>query len=295
LLRIAHISDLHLKKNDENSFQAIFIRLMNNIVTNKCNHLIITGDISDNSDIADLKYVKLILKKYKYTSPDNLSVTIGNHDIFGGAKKGPDVILFPTECKNTNYNSKVKKFCEVFSAKKELASGQFNKNIFLNLKMLSNEIALISVNSIAKWSAYLNPIASNGLVSKADMKRLETLLSKKELHNKFKIVLIHHHLNEPDIKNLSDPHSLWLYSERYTMKLHNKDEIIDLFDRYKVDLILHGHTHITESYKIRRSIFINSSGCIMPFTDRKLYQYHIINFPYPESNPSKFEIRKLTF
>jgi 3',5'-cyclic AMP phosphodiesterase CpdA len=267
---------------------------MNNIVKNKCNHLIVTGDISNNSDIADLKYVKLVLKKYNFTAPDNLSVTIGNHDIFGGAKKGPDVFLFPTECKNINYDSKVKIFCEVFSAKKELASGQFNKNIFLNLKMLSNDIVLIPVNSIANWSANLNPTASNGLISKADIKKLETLLSKKELNNKFKIVLIHHHFNEPEINNLRDSHSLWLYSERYTMKLHNKDEIIDLFDRYKVDLILHGHTHITESYKINRSLFINSSGCIMPFTDRRLYQYHIINFPDPKSNPFKFEIKKIT-
>ena len=268
---------------------------MENIVKNKCNHLIITGDISDTSNIADLRYVKSVLKKYKLYSPDNLTVTIGNHDIFGGAKKGPEVYLFPSECKNTNYDSKVQKFYEILTTKEELASGQFNKNIFPNSKKISNGIAIISVNSIAKWSADLNPIASNGLVSKSDIKRLETILRKKDLHNKFMIVLIHHHFNEPDINKLGDSHSLWLYSERNTMKIHNKNEITDLFDRCKVDLILHGHTHITESYKINRSLYINSSGCIMPFTDNRLNQYHIIIFPDAESNPFNFEIKKITF
>ena len=294
MFKIAHISDLHIRLNDENKLKDKFVNLMESISNNGCNHLIITGDISDSSDVKELKQVKSILKKYKFDTIEKLSVTIGNHDIFGGAKKGPEVYLFPTECKNTNYNSKVRNFSDIFTQNNELKSNHKKGNIFPILKKLSTKIVLISINSVAKWSVDLNPIASNGIVDTENLTKLKIILKSKVIKDKFKIVLIHHNFKEPEINSLHDSHSLWLYSERNTMKLHNKNDLITLFDRYSVNLILHGHTHKTESYKINRNKYLNSSGCMIPFTDDRLHKYHIISFPDSKSNPFKFKTEIIT-
>jgi 3',5'-cyclic AMP phosphodiesterase CpdA len=294
LYRIAHISDLHLRAENGNKHLDLFLALLNDIKIKKCDHLVITGDISDTSDPGDFIIITDILKKNNFYNPEKLSVTIGNHDIFGGAKKGQDVFLFPTESKNVDYFLKVHQFNKYFQATSNDNNYMCKIEDSLSLKFLTGNIVLISINSIAQWSANKNPISSNGFISSKNIKRIKKLLDNEDLEKKIKIVLIHHHFKEPRNNELNNPHSLWLYSERNTMKLHHKERILKLFDKYEINFILHGHTHITESYNINGRTFLNSSGCIMPFTDDRKLQYYILNIPEKAIRSDNITFRKIT-
>jgi|WetSurMetagenome_2_1015567.scaffolds.fasta_scaffold09131_4 predicted phosphodiesterase len=295
MYKIAHISDIHLQEKEEGNHKKKFESLLKDIFLHKCNHLVITGDINNTGELKDYKSVKILLKKFGFFDSDKLTVTIGNHDIFGGAKKGDDVFLFPQTCKNINYNKRVYEFFKQFEKSFEKTELIDNKKIFPFYKLINDRIALIGINSIAHWSMDINPNASNGYIDDYNFIQSKALLNSEVLKEKIKIVLIHHHFGEPLKSITNSAHNLWLYSERRTMKLHNKKRIFKLFKETGVDLILHGHTHISDSYKLEGCLYVNSSGCIMPFTENKLCQYHIINFDFDtKKKRNKLPINKIT-
>jgi 3',5'-cyclic AMP phosphodiesterase CpdA len=290
LYEIAHISDTHITNNSLKHID-IFGKLLESISINKCDHLIITGDIGDSSRKEDYTIIRKYLKKYNYLNSSKLSVTIGNHDIFGGAQRGDNVFLFPDTCKKTDYYLKVNDFINYFSESFKKTVISDNKRIFPYYKILYDNIALIGINSIALWSVDENPTASNGNIDEINFDEIQKILSLSEIQKRIKIVLIHHQFYEPDLNAADKQHHLWLYSERNTMKLHRKDRIINLFGKYGVDLILHGHSHLTHTYFINKNLYINSSGCTVPFSQIKKCSYNIISFPGNRKN--KFIVKKI--
>ena len=294
MYKIAHISDLHINKEEHDENTQTFLDLLADIVKRNCNHLFITGDITNNANDEEYEKVKNLLSKCDFLNSDSLTITIGNHDIFGGAKKGPNVFLFPTECKNIDYYEKVKMFYEQFNESFENTKLSSDDTIFPYLKILKNNIAIIVINSIAEWSSDLNPIGSNGNINDYNFKRIKKLLTQKKIKDMLRIVLIHHQFNSPAKSKLDDEHVLWLYSERRTMRLHNKKRLFKLFKKVGVDMILHGHTHITNSYKLKESLFVNSSASTIPFTKDKKKRYHIVSIPNESEQMKNFSKEIIT-
>jgi 3',5'-cyclic AMP phosphodiesterase CpdA len=291
MYKIAHISDLHISSVSKDLNIIIFEKLLRDIVSIKCNHLVISGDITNNATEEEYDMINMLLKKYDYFDSDKLTVCIGNHDIYGGGTKSENSFMFPFLCKQIDYKKSLIQFQDNFLYSFTNSVVMKRNNYFPNLKILNNEIAIISLNSIPEWSHNLNPAASNGKVSNTELKDFEILLKSDLVKNKLKIVIIHHHFNEPKIDKNNYIHSLWLYSEKETMKLHNAKILLKIFNKYDVDIVMHGHTHITNTYKIGKQIFINSSGCIMPFTEEIKYKYYIIEF---QSKNSNFKIQEIT-
>jgi len=294
MYKIAHISDLHINKEEHDANTQTLLDLLADIVKRNCNHLFITGDITNNANDEEYEKMKNLLSKCDFLNSDSLTVTIGNHDIFGGAKKGPDVFLFPTDCKNTNYYEKVKIFYKQFNESFENTKLSSEDTIFPYLKILKENIAIIGINSVAEWSSDLNPTGSNGNINDDNFKRIKKLLTQKKIKDILKIVLIHHQFNRPSKSELDDEHVLWLYSERRTMRLHNKKRLFKLFKKAGVDLLLHGHTHITNSYKLKGSLFVNSSASAIPFTKDKKKRYHIISIPDEHEQMKNFSLEVIT-
>lgn len=279
MYRIAHITDLHIKSLDLKGYKKQLFNLLDDIKRRECDHIFITGDMIDNGEDRDYQTLLKILNSYGLMDTKKMSVTIGNHEIFGGTQTAEDVFLFPTRCRNTDYNEQVKKFYENFKPCFEEADINNEENPFPYCKILLDKIAVIGINSNAHWSKIRNPIGSNGAVYDEQFKKLEKILKSDKVKDKIKIVLIHHHFNKTSEAPTNIVHSLWLYVERRTMKLHNKKRLFKLFKDSKVDLVLHGHTHISDSYSRRGSLFVNSSACVIPFTESKLRKYHIIKIP----------------
>ncbi|CAN5513436.1 metallophosphoesterase family protein [soil metagenome] len=284
MYKIAHITDLHLKKIDVKEHKKRAHELLESIKENNCDHVLLTGDIVDNTEDKDFKSVRRMFKKYDLLDPEKLSVTIGNHDLFGGPTTPDNLFYFPTKCKTTDYNAAVTNFFHQFRETFKTAELFGGPKVFPYQKIVLDKVAVIGVNSVAMWSKIGNPVASNGAIYTEQYENLKEILHSEKIKDKFKIVLIHHHFNKIDKESKNIAHSLWLKIEQRTMRLHNKKRLFRLFKAAGVKLILHGHTHICESYTRKGSMFVNSSGCVVPFTENKIRQYNIINIPKDPSN-----------
>jgi UDP-2,3-diacylglucosamine pyrophosphatase LpxH len=237
-----------------------------------CRHVIITGDIVDNPEVKDLQYVREILSNMDLLDSDKLSIVPGNHDVFGGAPSGTSFFKFPMMCKGVNYDDNVDKFIETF---KETFP---NNNSFPFLKVMDN-IAMIGINSVDIWSEDRNPEGSNGEVDVIAFKKISKLLKSEEVRNKYKIVLMHHYFNKMKPLEKYPAHSLWLKTVNRKMKLYGKKILTDLFRKHKVNLVLHGHSHVNHIYNIKGVTYVNSSAACFPLTDDGIRMYNILSIP----------------
>lgn len=267
-MKIAHISDLHLNTlfNDSNLLR--IKRLLKYISNQEVDHLIISGDLTDNADESDLILLKKILNKFGFASYLNLTVLPGNHDIFGGPQKAVDIFSFPEKCKQVDYQSKLKIFREIFKESFVGIETNNNSEIFPFVKDLGS-ILLIGINSIAEYSKLKNPFASNGEVNLKQFNSLNELLNKYIETNIFKIVVIHHHFNK--IKNTKRSIAgLWQNIEKQTMKLKKKKRLLSLFQKHNVDLVVHGHIHYNEYYERKGISFLNGGASTVGYTGKSL-------------------------
>ena len=278
-MRIAHISDLHLcGKYKKNNIERTEI-LIRHALDNGVQHFVFTGDISDNAEENDFIVFKEILRKYDLLNSDKTTIIIGNHDIFGGPQTAQDVLNFPSKCMLVDYRAKVSLFMNHF---KELFDNAVFQNEEMSFPFLKEfkDILLIGINSIDHYSWFKNPFASNGKVSKQQIKALKHLLKTQEFKEKIKIVLIHHHFYKKDMIARSSQSSLWNKIENFTMKLRGKKELLKIFEEYNVKLILHGHSHDMVDYYRKGIRCINAGGSIENESSDELNLYIIDAFPF---------------
>lgn len=287
-MKIAHISDLHLNTlfNDSNLMRVK--RLIKYISTQSVDHLIISGDLTDNADESDLLILKRILNKYGFSSHLTLTVIPGNHDIFGGPQKPIDIFTFPDRCKEVDYDAKVNLFKEVFKETFFNTLTTDSESNFPFVKEIENVI-ILGINSIAEYSKYKNPFASNGEVKLKHFNKIDELLKKYSEKDVFKVVTIHHHFNK--MKNTKRSISgLWQNIEKQTMKLKKKKRLLSLFQKHNVDIVLHGHIHYNEFYERKGIAFLNAGASTVGYTGKSL-RVNIISFL---QNTIHCEMHKLT-
>ena len=99
MYRLAHITDVHIKYNSPEPNLGVFRALLNDAVSRGCDHILLTGDLSDYCDNRDFAIIRNLLTEFKLLDPDRLSVVPGNHDIFGGPNPNLPFFLYPTHCK----------------------------------------------------------------------------------------------------------------------------------------------------------------------------------------------------
>lgn len=268
-MKIAHISDLHLNTYYSNSHLREIRSLLKYCNDEGVNHLIITGDLTDNASEVNLNILRKSLIYFGYESSNKLSLVIGNHDIFGGIQKAEEIFSFPDKCKKTDYNAKIRSFNQIFGNAFSELIYQGKSNSYPYAKILGDAL-IIGINSNAEYSSFSNPFASNGEVSLDQFTETAKILNEYGYLVKYRIILIHHHFNK--MKNISGFSSsgLWQNIEKQTMKLRKKSRLYTLFQEYKVDLILHGHLHITQHYEKRGLNFLNAGGSIKTGDSGKL-------------------------
>ncbi len=260
-MRIAHISDLHFNTKFKSGNILKAKRLIKHALNSGAEHLVISGDISDNSDEKDFIILKEILKRFDLLRSDKTSIVIGNHDIFGGPQTAQDVLNFPSKCMNTNYHQKVAKFIDHF---KELFENTIRPHdeLFFPFAKEFKDVLLVGLNSNAEYSRLKNPFASNGHVSKIQRQFLKVILTKNEFKEKVKIILTHHHFYPKNVTSHSSESTMWNRIENYTMKLRGKKKLLKLFLESNVKLVLHGHSHEMKEYFREGIRFVNSGGSV---------------------------------
>lgn len=251
-------------------------------------HLVITGDLTDDASEVDLGILKKALKSYGFDNGEKLSVVIGNHDIYGGVQKAEDIFNFPDRCRKTDYREKIKLFNSILNFSFDNCIYQ-SENLSYPYAKLLNDVLFIGINSNAEYSSLTNPFASNGEVSLRQQSEIIKILSKYGSAAKYRIILIHHHFNKiTSMKNLSSA-GLWQNIEKQTMKLRKKKKLLKIFNYFNVDLVLHGHLHETEAYHKSDIDFYNAGGLIKSINSKKL-KFNVVNI---DSNGIRVELIKL--
>lgn len=259
-MRIAHISDIHINTAFKKANLGKTKKLIKFALEKGFDHLVITGDISDNSEEKNFLIFRKILKSFDLLDSRKTTVTIGNHDIFGGVQTALDVVNFPSKCLKTDYEKKVIEFVGHF---KELFEGCFyplKKKLFPFAKIV-DDVAFIGLNTNDVYSRIKNPFASNGKVYKDQFGGIKQLLESGELMGKRKIILSHHHFYK-NTEEATSSSSMWNKIEGYTLKLRGKKKLFNLFKENNVELVLHGHSHEMREYQRKGIKFLNAGGSV---------------------------------
>lgn len=269
---IAQISDLHLNSFYNDSVLKNINLLLKHISDRNVDHLVITGDLTDNATEKDLDLLRKSLKKYGFLSGERLSIVIGNHDIFGGVQKAEDIFIFPEKCSSIDYSDKVSNFISYFPEAFDNCVYLSSKDFFPYSKRINNTL-LIGLNSISEYSRLSNPFGSNGEISTSQFGDTYDILKSVDKDIKYRIVLIHHHFNKLKIHSKSTFGNLWGNIEKQTMKLRNKRRLFNLFNEYNVDIVLHGHVHESKEYFRKGVRFLNAGATIKNNHDSIIVNY----------------------
>ncbi len=282
-MKIVHISDLHLDGVHKRTNYRKSLKLLEFASDNGFDHMIISGDITENAEKESLDLARRLFKRFGLLKPDKFSLVIGNHDIFGGVHFAEDVLNFPKKCKTTDYDYKVNEFNSYFKETFE-KTHNLQKRSYPFIKELDNAV-LFGLNSIARYSVFKNPFASNGEIEPEQLADFEKIAGSEKYNNKIKIAVVHHHFckNRLTIDTVSN--SFWQKVERQTMKLRSKKSIIKLFKKHNINLVLHGHLHESAEYTRKGIKFLNAGGSILGANSDEL------NLNYININSKEFKTR----
>ena len=257
-MKIAHLSDIHFTTFFKSSVLYGFENLLRYCNKNEVDHLVITGDLVENPDQYDFELLRKVLKQSGFLSSDRLSLVIGNHDIFGGVLTVQDLFNFTRRCESIDYRRRVKEFYEYFPEAFSGCNYISPGNIFPYAKII-DDVLIIGLNSVAEYSKTKNVFASNGEINTRQMEELTKIFLMYKNY-KTKLVLIHHHFRENNTVGETRMGSVWKIIEKQTMKLRTKRKLLELFNNFKVDLVLHGHYHETTEYLSKGIRFLNAGG-----------------------------------
>lgn len=269
-ITIAHISDLHLSSEHKREHIRRTRQAIDYVTRLGVDHMVVTGDITADGLPGDYRIARSIFGAAGLLDPARLTLTIGNHDVFGGVNTAEDVLTFPDRCSRTDEKARIREFGQAFQETFEGTLRPSGKNLFPFARILG-DLAIVAVNTVAPYSRLKNPLGSNGAVDDRSFEHLKELLEEPVLRGKRKIVALHHHFHRMGEMSGGKMHSLWGAIERQTMKLRKKARLLKLFAGTGVELVLHGHIHRSMEYYREGVRFLNAGGSVLHDLDRDLH------------------------
>jgi len=265
-MKIAHLSDLHFGFSP--GLDSFIERRLHEVCEAGADHLVISGDLSQSGRKEQWEGLRHLLRRYGFFTPEALTVIPGNHDLFSFffshfhatidfyAKlhrvPGTAIRIYrygwqqyerDLACFNAEFNY----FSHLFTLEDAPAGG------YPFIKILNEKVALIGLDSNRLLPQIRrNAICSNGYV---DLTSTRHILAHPQLHDKIKLVLLHHHLLPEKI--LAGREGRWFAS---ATRLLNRKEVVALLAQAGVDLVLHGHYHHQESYRLANTLRVLNNG-----------------------------------
>ena len=228
-MRIAHLSDLHILDLKNVGFRrffsrrmlgglnllsfrheahsaAVFERLLEDLLDQRPDHVVITGDVSNLALESEFERVAAYLRlMWDYHS---VSIVPGNHDYYT-----PGAI-------------RTRRFEKAFYPY------MFPDFTDMDVSLYPYAKPLGPVTLFGMCSATHNaPLYARGEVDADQIERFVHLVNEPQHRRSYKVVLIHHNLYER--RAWSD----------FSGTLVNRKELADLFLVNGIDLVLHGHDH----------------------------------------------------
>jgi 3',5'-cyclic AMP phosphodiesterase CpdA len=233
-MKLGHISDLHILKIDSpRPWQFFNKRLIGgaNLLLNRSkshsskvvkealrhldedagvDHIAITGDLSNLALASEFAEAADILSEIKDAN-QRVSVIPGNHDYY------------------TNETANSRRFEQYFAPYIETdLPGYRTESGYPFCQFKNDDVAIIGMNSAIPTPWFF----ATGEVDRAQLEATAALLDDPKVRDRFKVVMIHHHL-------LPFAHSRVEYSRR----LKNAGDVLDMMRWHDVDLAIHGHNH----------------------------------------------------
>lgn len=251
--KIAHISDTHVTPEYARQNILKLKSLLSQVVDENYDHVVITGDIAGHGEERDFRSVRRILKYFGLLHFEKLTVTIGNHDIFGGVHRAEDLLQFGRHCRSVNYSEKINLFERAF--KETFPEKAYESERVFPFVKIIGPVVFIGINSVRPFHPVLNPVGSNGHVSDRQLQAVERILSHPSVNGLTKIAVIHHHFDKYRPYSSSFADRLYHLFESRTLKLHERKRVQKIFGQLGVNAVLHGHTHLERSIQ-DRELFI---------------------------------------
>ncbi|TLU81649.1 MAG: metallophosphoesterase [Chlorobium sp.] len=256
-IKIAHISDLHLSGIKDRRQLGDFDRLLVHFKATGCDHLVISGDLSNNADQEDWRIVRAKLELHGFYRWDKTTVIAGNHDLINLEEEMRFYnALNPLPLvRKKVFDRRLKEFCLFFQ---ELITGEKQgEKSFPFIKIIkypSLRIAFTALNSVYPWYPAENPLGARGMVSPGQLRALGKENVTASLKECFVIGLCHHAYKVYGTDSLIDQAFDW------TMELKNREEFLSLMKVLRAKLVLHGHFHRFQSYVVDGITFINGGS-----------------------------------
>ena len=256
-VKIAHISDTHLSGKQDRRQVDELDRLFGYFKTAGYDHLVISGDLSNNADPEDWRIIRKKLEIHGFYHWDKATVVAGNHDLINLEEEMRFYnALNPLSLvRKKVFERKLKEFCFFFQ---ELITGEEQGgNAFPFVKIInypSVKIAFAALNSVYPWYPADNPLGARGFITPGQLRALgqESVLSS--LQGCFLVGLCHHAYKVYGTDSLIDQAFDW------TMELKNREEFLELMKRMQTKLVLHGHFHRFQAYTTDGITFINGGS-----------------------------------
>ena len=233
-MRIGHISDLHILSlngtkfyhflnkriiggtnlilNRKKEYEIKFVdKLIEDINKQNLDLLVITGDITNLALKSEFKEAVRLLNKINLPN-DKIMIVPGNHDNY---------------IKSSYKNNLFEKYMSAW-IKNDINLSNDTWPIF----KITNEIIITGFSSSVPSCL----LCSAGKISKKQLEIFDEVLKNNQ--NKFKIVLLHHHL--PKLSK----------RKKYMDGLRNRNEFLKHLKKNKIDMVLHGHKHKNSRYDI---------------------------------------------
>jgi 3',5'-cyclic AMP phosphodiesterase CpdA len=121
VMRIAHLSDPHINLKYHPQHLPRLRRTLEDALQKGAEHIVISGDITSNADIRDLKTARRLFESLGILKSSKLTVVPGNHDIYGGPQIADDVLSFPERCRKTNTGERLAIFQEILQSSFRIA------------------------------------------------------------------------------------------------------------------------------------------------------------------------------
>lgn len=299
MYRIVHLSDLHYSTENRETVRA----LLEAVARCQPDHLVISGDLSEDGRTVQFRGLRDLLWKQGFCSADRLTVVPGNHDqwgfiyrtfshaagVVGGVRNWRTLRAsvqrlwaFRRTLLNyraSDYAAELQQFREHYAdAFEDSVTGAGEEAGFPHVKLLPENVALVAIDSnrllprvcglrtvLRRGRQALrhhdltllgeNLSGSGGAV---DLDALAALLALPDVRDRRKIAVLHHC---PYSMDHLLPHMLPGVARE--IQLVNQAAMLALFERFHVELVLHGHVHILQHYRLSKAMrALNSGGTV---------------------------------
>ena len=298
MYQLVHLSDLHYDTSNREKVRA----LLDAAVERNPDHLIISGDLTADGRAFQFRGLRDLLWKSGF-SGNRLTVVPGNHDMYGfiyqtfshpcgvlGGIKGVHSLKLAVK-RLWRYKERLTRFGEedyreslyaFFFHFEDTFDGSLtvegSRCGFPFVKLLPHNIALIGVDT-----NYLQPrlyhlfnllrrarrvarthditlLGENlsGSTGAVELHALEKILTMRQVQKRRKILVLHHCLYP---LNYLLSHVREAYAKE--MRLTNQPEVSELLQRHGVDLVLHGHKHSLDHYRLPNGLQVLNGGGTM--------------------------------